>query len=114
MDKQIVFEVPAAVAEQDLPQYFRNRVEVFQDALDLTGDYYDRKSQVDGFEITRIDVDASGVVIHYRVEYSGFRPCQEIRYSETAHRRVLGVRSGQTFYFTAYQELERRSSCDEL
>jgi hypothetical protein len=114
LSDQICFVIPESVVEDDLAQYLKEHMDAYRLALDLTGDYYDRRSQVDRVEITHVELETARVTIHYTVEYSGFRPCHDQRYSEKATRRSSGLRSGHEFQFEAFKPLERRSTCDEL
>jgi hypothetical protein len=114
LSDQICFVIPATVAEGNLAQYLIEHLDAYRLALDLTGDYYDHRSQVDRVEITRVELDTTRVTIHYTVEYSGFRPCHDQRYSEKVTRRTNGLRSGHEFQFSAFKTFERRSTSDEL
>jgi hypothetical protein len=111
---EISFELPTSLSDAELPSYLMDNSHLYRSSLDLTGDYYDRKSQVERWEIENISINDSQVVIHYRIEYSGFKPCQDLRYTEIAKRQVVGKRAGNVIQFETFEPPERRSTCDEL
>lgn len=114
MADEICFEVPANVAEADYPHWIMEHVDNYRLALDLTGDYFDRRSQVDSLEIVQVEIQAERITVLYRIAYSGFRPCQDLHYSDVVDRRLTGKRNGRQFCFGSFSPLERRSTCDEL
>ena len=114
MSTRITINLPEGLSVEQSQAYLNEHWNDFRDALDLTGDYYDRKSQVDKISIDRIELSETQVVVHYTVEYSGFQACHDIRYSEKANRKTFGLRSANQTIFEKFQPLERRSTCDEF
>lgn len=114
MSTQITIAIPEGLSEEQCQYYLIEKWSDFREALDLTGDYYDRKSQVDKISIERIELTDTQVAVYYSVEYSGFHACHDIRYSEKANRKTIGLRSANQITFEKFQQLERRSTCDEF
>lgn len=114
MTTRITITLPEGLSDEQSQAYLNEHWNDFRDALDLTGDYYDRKSQVDKISIDRVELPEGQVIVHYTVEYSGFHACHDIRYSEKANRKTIGLRSANQITFEKFQQLERRSTCDEF
>lgn len=110
----LTINLPEGFSDEQSQAHLKEHWNDFREALDLTGDYYDRKSQVDKISIDRIELTEAQVVVHYTVDYSGFHACHDIRYSEKANRKTFGLRSANQITFEKFQQLERRSTCDEF
>ncbi len=111
-DVSVAFTEDATV--ESICEQLKNDWQAYRDALDLSGDYFDRKSQVESVEVTSVAIDGTKIVVTYRVQYSGFRACQDLRYCEQATRRITGNLTGSSVIFPKFEPLERRSTADEL
>ncbi len=111
---RITITMPEGLSIEQCQAYLKDHWDDFREALDLTGDYYDRKSQVDKISVESIELTETQVVVHYTVEYSGFHACHDIRYAEKANRKTIGLRSANQITFEKFQQFERRSTCDEF
>ncbi|MFO0941440.1 MAG: hypothetical protein U0930_11800 [Pirellulales bacterium] len=106
--------LPEGLSSNEAESWLREHWQLFRDALDLIGDYFDRKSQVESTDIVSVEVDGTQVQVQYRVEYSGFRACQDLRYSEQSTRHIVGKLVENAVVFDRYEPIERRSTADEL
>jgi hypothetical protein len=114
MSELVTIELPLELAETEFSQYLIDQWGQYQPALDLSGDYYDRKSKVERIAIESVEIEPNCVIIRYIVEYSGFHPCKDLHYNDQARRTLIGTRQGRTIEFCKHQSPEQRSTCDEL
>lgn len=114
MPNELLIRIPLEIPEAQWPEYLATHWELFREAMDLSGDYFDRRSQVDRVHITSIEILQAQIVITYEVNYSGFHPCKDLHYSETAIRSLAGQRKQNLLTFAKPLSLERLSTCDEF
>lgn len=111
---EVVIPIEPNLPDDQVKEFLLANVGKYRDVLDLSGDYFDHKSQVDSWQVDKVEVDSETVVIHYHVDFSGFRPCQDLRYSQRQHRQCVGRRRDGAIAFQGIAKLEGRSTCDEL
>lgn len=114
MTNTIQFELPNSLEEDEFADFITDNIEALYDAMDITANEHDSRSQVDDIRVTNIQLNESHVTINYEVEYSAYHGCRDINYADTDEREAHGERRGNLLIFGKFVPSQLRSTHDEF
>lgn len=105
--------------EEELIDYFDGLV---HDGRELGGpllaalclEVDDHRVEVYAVEIVQVDIDDSGVMLHYGYQYTGYAACKDIDLNGDDHGTAYGKRVGSAWIFEPYEPPERLSPSEEF
>lgn len=114
MRETIQFELPGNLEEDEFTDFITDNIEALYDAMDITANEHDNRSQVDDIRVTGIQLNENSVTINYEVEYSAYHGCRDINYTDTDEREAHGERQGSLLIFEKFTPPPPRSTHDEF
>ncbi len=110
--KNIIFEVPDDIEDDEFEEYFIENFDELLPALDL--EVGDDRAVVDNVDIEIFQLSEDRVDIQYIVEYSAYYGCSDMDYSNEDQRVISGTRNGRKFQFEIFITPPKRSTYEEF
>lgn len=112
--KEIRFEIPEWVQEDEFANYIADNSDEYYAAFDSTANENDDRSQVDNISVINVELHENLVTIYYDVDYSAYHGCRDMNYEDTDEREIVGHREGRIIIFESFSPSPPRSTYEEF